>query len=250
MLDDQWIFFGAGLNVVAGLIYVAAVVRGRARPNRVTWLVSGMAGWIAVTSQVSHGVVLPALVAGVVALVPTLILAASLTQRGNGWTLTRLDRVCLAAALVGVVVLVTVSGPEAIIAAMVVHALGALPTVVKAYRTPETENHIPFTAGMINAACTLGALDQYSFAAAAFPAYFASMCATISFLIVVRPRLVRRRAPRPALAVVPAPEIRPPVPHENSRGSGANSPVSTWRQLSPVGPLAATAAGIGSRSLR
>lgn len=190
MLNDQWIFFGAGLNIVAGALYIHAVLQGRARPSRVTWLVSGTAGWIAVISQIGQGVGLPAVLAGVVAVVPTLILGASFIQRGSTWT-TTLDRVCLAAALCGVGVLLTVSGAAAIVAAMVVHALGAIPTLRKAYLQPESEAHVAFTAGMLNATLTLGTLDEFTFAAAAFPLYFLAMCGTISFLIVVRPRLVR-----------------------------------------------------------
>jgi hypothetical protein len=67
---------GAAVTFAAGVRYAVATWRGRVRPNRVTWLVSGVTAWIAFAGQVTQAVALPAVLTLTVAVVPTLIVIA------------------------------------------------------------------------------------------------------------------------------------------------------------------------------
>jgi hypothetical protein len=85
---------GAGVTFAAGVGYARDTLRGRVQPNRVTWFVSGVSAWIACAGQVMQGVLLGAVLTLAVAVVPTLIVAASFANRDAYWRTTRLDVVC------------------------------------------------------------------------------------------------------------------------------------------------------------
>jgi len=85
---------GAGVTFAAGVGYARDTLRGRVQPNRVTWFVSGVSAWIACAGQVTQGVLLGAVLTLAVAVVPTLIVAASFANRDAYWRTTRLDVVC------------------------------------------------------------------------------------------------------------------------------------------------------------
>jgi hypothetical protein len=84
------------------------------QPNRVTWFVSGLAAWVAVAGQVTQGVRLSAVLTLAVAVVPTLIAAASFANPDAYWRTSRLDLQCLALAVAAVGMLLRSSGDVAI----------------------------------------------------------------------------------------------------------------------------------------
>ena len=192
MISIGLALLGAALPFAAGLRYAYGTLRGRVRPNRVTWFVSGVTAWIACAGQISQGVLLPAVLTGAVAVVPTLIVVASVVNREAYWRATGLDRACLALAGVALVVLL-VSGDLAIAMGIPARGLGAVPTVVKAFRAPGTEQLTAFTAGVAGAACTLLSLEVWTFRTAGFAIYFLVFCGVMSWLLL-RPRATAPRA--------------------------------------------------------
>jgi YVTN family beta-propeller protein len=199
MLSDQFIVLGCLVNFLAGIGYVIATVRGQARPNRVSWGLWSVTSWLAFLGQLDEGVGLPALLTLTVAAIPTLIFLASFVG-GAYWQFSRLDVVC---ALLAIGTLIawklTASGIVAIVLSIAVDALAGIPTVVKAFREPESESHVAYTAGMFSAVCTLVTLTGFTIASSAFAIYFLTLCTTISFLLLVNPRL-RERALRRSLS--------------------------------------------------
>jgi YVTN family beta-propeller protein len=211
MLNEQFIWLGAAVNVLAGVGYVMATVRGQARPNRVTWGLWSITAWLAFFGQLSEGVGLAVVLTLSVATIPTLIFFGSFIG-GAYWKFSKLDVVCLALSLVALVGWqLTASGLVAIVLSIAVDLLAGVPTLVQAWKEPESESHIAYTAGMFNAACTLLTLTTFTIATAAFAIYFFSLCATISFLLLVTPRLRLRELRRSLRFPVDAP--LPPRTH-------------------------------------
>lgn len=198
MLNEQFIWLGAAVNVLAGIGYVMATVRGQARPNRVTWGLWSITAWLAFFGQLAEGVGLAVVLTLSVATIPTLIFFGSFIG-GAYWKFSKLDIVCLSLSLVALIGWqLTASGLVAIVLSIAVDLLAGIPTIVQAWREPESESHIAYTAGMFNAACTLLTLTEFTIASAAFAIYFFSLCSLISFLLLVTPRL-RMRALRRSL---------------------------------------------------
>lgn len=190
MLDPRFVWLGAAVNLAAGALAVVAIVQGKSRPNRVTWLVWAIAGWIAFSVQFLQGVLLPAVLTAVVAGIPTAILITSLlTGRGTWWE-SRVDQACLVLTLALIPLWLTLgTGDLGIALSITVHALAAIPTVAKVWRAPSSEPGVPYTAGMFNAVVTLLTLPMLTFATAGFAVYFLTLCSVLAFLILVVPRL-------------------------------------------------------------
>lgn len=195
MLSDQFVVVGVIFNAWAGSQYVIATLRGTAKPNRVTWLVWGVAGWIAFAAQVGQGIILPALLTAVVALVPTAIFVASLRSSAE-WRITGLESSCLILCGIALALLFFTSGDLSVAVSILVHALAAIPTFRNVIRSPESEAPIAYTAGLVNAACTLGALDEWTFGTSAFAVYFFLLCGSITILLWVIPRIGARPVDR------------------------------------------------------
>ena len=118
-----------------------------------------------------------------VAVVPTLIVAASLANRDAYWRTTRLDVVCLALAGAAVLVLLTSSGDLAIAMGITARCLGGVPTVVKAWRAPRTEQTTVYAAGVFGAVCTLVAAPAWTFRTVGFALYFLVFCSVMTVLV-------------------------------------------------------------------
>ena len=174
---------GAAVTVAAGLGYARDTLRGRVRPHRITWFVSGVAAWVACAGQLAQGVVLGAVLTFGVAVVPTAIVVASFAHPGSSWRSSRFDRCCLVLALAAIVVLLRSSGDAAIAMGIAARALGAVPTVVKAWRAPRTEQTTVYAAGVFGAVCTLAALGTWTFSTAAFAVYFLLFCSVMTVLV-------------------------------------------------------------------
>ena len=150
MIDPRFAIVGAILPILGNLRYAQATLRGRAHPNRVSWALWALVPLIAFAAEVSAGVGLASLVTLALGLGPLLVLAASV---GSRRAFTRLERwdigsaACAVAALV--VWAVSARGYLAVGASVFADAFAALPTIRKAYRTPQNESPSAFIASAL-----------------------------------------------------------------------------------------------------
>jgi hypothetical protein len=232
MLDPRFVWLGAAVSLVAGAFAVAAIVQRRARPNRVTWFVWMIAGWIAFVAQVMQGVLLPAVLTGVVALIPTAMLITSLLAGQGMWWESWFDKVCLALAL-GLIPLWLMlgSGDVGIAMSIVVHALASIPPMGKVWREPASEPGVPYFAGVVNSSITLLTLQTFTFATAAFAVYFLTLCAVLAFLILVVPRL---RAPRNNTGSPRPADSRPHVGDATAFAAAFAADYLSWDEEDPL----------------
>ena len=62
--------------------------------------------------------------------------------------------------------------------------LASVPTLIKSYREPATENYWPYLAPTANGAIAMLTITTWQFSEYAFPAYLALIFVTISVLII------------------------------------------------------------------
>lgn len=192
MIDPNFVILGVLLQGAGGVRYLVEVLRGRVQPNRVTWFLWALAPLVAFAGQLSEGVGIQALTTFIVGFVPLVIFLASFANRQAAWQLTGLDWTCGALSLAGLALwAATREGTVAIVFAMVADGLAAVPTLVKAYREPESENDAVFVLGVANAAIGLLATHTWTFEHAGFPAYLLLLNALLAAVIHFRlgPRL-------------------------------------------------------------
>ncbi|GGF58437.1 hypothetical protein GCM10011519_35350 [Marmoricola endophyticus] len=188
MLDPRFVLLGAALTLIGSSRYALATVRGRTRPNRVTWFLWALAPLIGFVAQLDDGVGWPSVLTLSIGVGPAIIFVSSLVSTRSYWRITRFDLVCGAASLVALVVWLTVPDPEyAVVAAVLADLLAGIPTIRKAWSYPETEIATTFALGLANGVITLLTLDRWDLASWAFPAYLVALMTTMLVCIVGRP---------------------------------------------------------------
>ena len=193
MLDPRFVFLGAAIGLVGSGRYAVATLRGRSKPNRVTWLLWAAAPMIGFFAQLDSGVGLPSVLTLSAGVGPLMVLAASLLNRRSVARLTAFDFACGAVAAIAVVVWLALGdAPLAVLFAVAADAVGAVPTVRKAWRDPGSENTVFYVLIGVNAAITLLTLTDWSPQNGAFAAYMIALSLTLITVITAR-RSSRRR---------------------------------------------------------
>lgn len=184
MINEKFVILGAVLNLVGTLGYVKDTLRGKTKPNRVSWLLWALAPLIAFAAMIDEGVGLQSLMTFMVGFGPLMVFVASFVNKKSVWQLSRLDYSCGALSLLGLVLwLLTKEANLAIIFAIMADGLAAVPTIVKSYKDPQTESSLVFGLGAISAAITLLTIDNWNFATYGFAAYILAITVLLYILI-------------------------------------------------------------------
>jgi hypothetical protein len=172
VLDVHFVLVGVAAGIVGQVAYTRDTLRGAAQPNRITYLLWGVAPLIAFAVEAADGVGLRSLMALTAGVGPLVILAASFAKNAGVWRVGTFDYVCGALSVAGTLGwLLTRHGIVALAAAIAADAVAAVPTVVKSWRYPSSESGGVYVGGLINAACTLLTVDHMTASQVAFPAY-------------------------------------------------------------------------------
>ena len=172
MIDEKFIFVAVILNLVGGFSYLVDTIKGKAKPNKVSWLLWGLAPMIAFAAQVRQGVGLSSLMTFTVGFSPIIIFFASFLNKKAAWRITKFDLICGALSLLGLMLWAyTKVGNVAILFSILSDFLAGIPTLVKAYKAPETENYQAYLFAGIAAVITLLTIKQWDFAHSSFAIY-------------------------------------------------------------------------------
>lgn len=187
MIDERWIYLGFALSFYGGFSYLIDTIKGKARPNRVTWFFWALAPMIALAAELQKGVGLPALLTFSVGFNPLLIFIASFINKKSYWELKKLDYFYGSLAFLGIIFWkITGEGNVAIFFSILADALAGAPTIIKAFHEPESESETIYLFGIINAGITLLALQTWDFAHWGFPVYILTICLILYSLIKFR----------------------------------------------------------------
>jgi hypothetical protein len=196
MISVNFVIVGAGFNLVGSSAYALSTLRGRTRPNRVSWFVWSLAAFVAFSAQLSQHVGLRALMTFMVGFGPLMIFIASFVNKKSYWRVTRFDLVCGALSLFALILWqITGVGNVAIALSIAADVLATIPTVKKSFDEPSSEHSWPFLTGFISSGLTLLTLKTWSFADGGFALYILMCSALIFSLVQFRiGTLVRARA--------------------------------------------------------
>lgn len=188
MLHPNFVILGVIINFLGGLSYFIATLKGKVKPNRVTWFLWALAPLIAFAAEIGEGVGIQSLLTFMVGFNPLLIFLASFVNKKAEWKLGILDWIMGGLSLLGILLwYLTKDGNYAIFFAIAADGLAAVPTLVKSYYFPETENYWAFLAAFIAAAITLLTIDIWNFAHYGFPLYI--LLITLVFVLLIRFKL-------------------------------------------------------------
>jgi len=157
-------------------------MKGRVKPNRVSWLMWAVAPIIGFAAEVSSGAGLAAVPVFMSGFCPLLIFAASFAVKGAHWKLFKLDYACGTLSALAIVFWAATRGPDiAIVFAILSDALASVPTLIKGWQYPETESLWPYLAGAFGGFTGFLTITAWTFSQYAFPAYLV----VISILLVL-----------------------------------------------------------------
>lgn len=181
------VLVGAAVQLVGIWSYIRDTVRGETKPNRMTWLMWSVAPLIATAAAMVQGVswaVLPVFMSG---FGPLLVFFASFVNKNSYWKLERFDYICGSLSLLALILWGITKIPDiAIVFAIASDGFAAVPTLIKSWKYPETENAGPFTAGLFNSLTSFVAIKAWVFAAYAFPVYLVLINISIATAIYRR----------------------------------------------------------------
>nr|MBI3540879.1 hypothetical protein [Deltaproteobacteria bacterium] len=159
------------VTFVAFIPYVIQMLRGRNRPNRATWIIWTVVGFNFLVTYHDLGATdaLWVTIGNLSAFFIVMLL--SFRYGEGGWTL--FDKACLAGAGLGMLVWWHFhSSLLALWISIVVDFLGALPTLWKSYKDPESEDFLSWTLFLTANTLNLFAVDQWNFSQSPYPVYF------------------------------------------------------------------------------
>lgn len=187
MLNQNFIIIGTLLGAVGSLAYLIDTVKGKVKPNRVSFLLWSLAPFIAFAAQLKQGVGLEALMTFSTGFLPLTVFIASFVNKKAEWKVTRFDLVCGVLSILGLILwLVTRVGNIAITFSILADALAAIPTLIKAYRYPDTELAWPWIATAFGVVLTLLTLNELTFANSGFIIYILIVNTLIFSLVQFR----------------------------------------------------------------
>lgn len=187
MLHSYFIIAGTLLGAVGSVAYLIQTIKGKVKPNRVTFLLWSVAPIIACWAQIQQGVGLEALMTFSTGFLPLTVFIASFVNKQAEWKLTRFDFICGTLSVAGLVLwMITKEGNIAIFFSIVADALAAIPTINKACKYPDTELAWPWIATVFGVVLTLLTLSTLTFANSGFILYILVVNTLIFALVQFR----------------------------------------------------------------
>jgi hypothetical protein len=187
MLNQNFVILGTLIGAIGSVAYLIDTVKGKVKPNRVSFLLWSIAPLIAFAAQMKQGVGLETLMTFSTGFLPITVFIASFVNKKAEWKVTRFDLVCGFLSIVGLILwLITKVGNIAIFFSIVADGLAAVPTIVKSYKYPDTELAWPWIATVFGVVLTLLTLKELTFANSGFIVYILLVNSLIFSLIQFR----------------------------------------------------------------
>lgn len=173
MLPSWFLNVAIVIRLSGGAGYTLAVIRGRAKPNPVTWFFWSLTPLIAFIAQLHESVGYTAWVTFALGLSPLAVLISSLICNSHLKPhFTPATITCGICAAIGVVLWRITDNPiMAIWFSIAADIFGSIPTLMKSYSAPQTEYPLTYFLSITSMVITLLTIQRWNFATYAFPAY-------------------------------------------------------------------------------
>lgn len=184
MINENFAIVGAVIFALGSIPYLIDTIKGKIKPNKVTWFLWSIVPFIAFAAQIKQGVELQSLLTFTVGFVAAVIFIASFVNKKAYWQITHFDLICGGFAIAGLILWqVTKVDNIAIAFSIMADGFAALPTIIKSYKKPETENYSIYLINDISAVITLLTINAWTFAQFGFSLYVALYTSILVILI-------------------------------------------------------------------
>lgn len=170
-------------SLLGFLPYLLTIYQKKTRPNRATWWIWTIVGFVILFSYHSSGANNTIWLPLFAAISHLIIAITSLKYGEGGWN--NFDRVCIFSASISLLFWWWYNSPLiALLINIVIDFLGALPTIIKSHHRPETEALFPWLMFFLASILNICAIEQWSFSILVYPFYYFLSIGTIAFLLL------------------------------------------------------------------
>lgn len=184
MFPENIIYIGVFLNLIGQVIYLKGIVKGKTKPNLISWFIWMAAPFIGVFFQLKAGAglsVLPIFMGG---FGPLLVIIFASFIKNAYWKITTFDIMCGIFSVVALVLYVlTHNLAISITFAILADGLAAVPTLIKSWKFPETETGSIYFFGIISNIFGLLIIKEWTFSIASFGIYLIALNILILFAL-------------------------------------------------------------------
>ncbi len=180
----------AGILSLAGYIpYIFTTIKGQTQPNKATWFIWTLVGGLLASSYGAEGD-LKAIWLPIGYFIGPLIVAILSIRYGYSiWTL--LDKACVVVALISIVPWLISKNPTfTLVINVLIDSTGAIPTIVKSFQEPDTEDIHAWFIFFVANTLELLAISQWGISAL-YPIYLFFL-AGIIVLFLLRGKLKKK----------------------------------------------------------
>lgn len=184
MLPPQIIYITIVVSLVGTSFYIRDILRGKTKPNFVSWFFWMLAPFVGVFLQLKAGAGLSALPIFMAGFIPFLVLVVSLIKGNAYWKITFFDVACGIFAFIALILWILTKNTDlSIVFAILADALASVPTLVKSYKFPETETSSVYIAGVFNNLLGLLIIKEWDFSVYSFGIWLVLLNIVLVFFI-------------------------------------------------------------------
>jgi hypothetical protein len=187
VLHQNFVIVGTVIGAIGASAYLVDTVKGKVKPNRVSFLLWSIVPMIAFAAQIDQGAGLESLMTFSTGFLPFMTFVGSFINKKAEWKLTRFDLFCGVLSLLGLMLwLITKVGNIAIAFSIIADGFAAIPTIIKSYKYPDTEMAWPWIATSFGVLLTVLTLKELTFANSGFILYILVLNCIIYSLVQFR----------------------------------------------------------------
>jgi len=179
------VLLSACISIGGATAYIRDTLKGTTKPNRVSYFLWACAPILGGGAAISAGADVWATVRVFISgLIPLIVLLASFVNKQSYWKLTLFDYFCGAFAVFALGLWWLADSPVlAILFLAIADGFAALPTIIKAWKYPETETKIMYVAGLVAVLLVLPSIPVWNIENSAFQIYL--LLANIALIVAV-----------------------------------------------------------------
>ena len=188
MLPEYFIYIAASIRILAGLLYIKSILKGKTRPSAVSWLIWSVSPFIAFfAATFSEGFKLASLVTLALGISPLLVFITASITKNHLFKLTLPDLICGILAIISLICWLITKNPILTISfAILADFISTIPTLKKSYYYPDTEYAPTYSLAILAMSITLLANKETTSYSLIYPTYILLMNLLVASIIITK----------------------------------------------------------------
>ena len=184
MLNQNIIYFALLTSFIGYFFYFKNMFYGSTKPNLVSWFLWMLGPFLGTFFQIKAGAGLSALPVFLAGFGPLVVIVVSIFKKDSLWKITSFDIFCGILSLIALVIYaLTHNLGVSIVFAIFSDLFAFIPTYIKGWKFPESENIGVYIPGIINNALGLLIIKNWIFTIYSFSIYLIS--ANVIFILIL-----------------------------------------------------------------